>query len=301
MKCLLLTATNQSDEWVFNEWKKNDLNPCVIFKPASKYLRVLRRIWKKIKIPYFCLWYSKKWKSAVKEADIIIVHMSWLTDTLPKYLNKLNSKAKIIAWYWNCVKIANDPSTIKGHCEKWSFDPNDCEKYGLKFNHQYYFKSFISPSSDAPIYDIFFCGSDSGRGKLLMDLYKVFQKAGLNNLFQIVYPEYDGIPEKLKSNRVSYLNIVENIKKSRCLLELTREGQSGPTLRLMEALFNKKKVITTNKAVKDEPFYNPQNIFILGERSKEELYDFVRSDYVDPGEKFIELYDVKNWLNNFSR
>lgn len=301
MKCLLLSATANSEDWFFGEWEKNGLNPMVIFRSVPKCFRALRKIWKKTNIPFFNLWYSTKWQKAAKEAEIIIVHMSWLTNSLPAYINKVNPKAKVIAWYWNSVNFSTPPSSIKGICEKWSFDPSDCKNYGLKFNHQYYFKSLVKPCEEEPLYDVYFCGSDSGRGCLLVDFYKQFSSVGLNSLFQIVFPKYEKIPEKLKSARIGYPDVIKNIIKSRSLLEITRDGQSGPTLRLMEALFYKKKVITTNKSVKEEPFYNPQNIFIIGERPTEDLYDFVKSDYIDPGEKFIEMYDVKNWLNNFSR
>jgi hypothetical protein len=103
----------------------------------------------------------------------------------------------------------------------------------------------------------------------------------------------------MKSPIIPYAQIVENSSKSRCLLEVLRPYQSGPTLRLMEALFNKKKIVTTNTSIKKEPFYSDDNIFIIGERSIDELYDFVKSAYVNPGDEYIDKYDVKNWLNNF--
>lgn len=298
MRFLLLTETTP-DDWALDEWRKNHLSAFIIFRPVSLITRIVRKIWIKLNLPCQFLWYSSLWKNEVKKADIVVVHMSGLQTTLPKYINKLNPKAKVIAWYWNCVAVSVPPSKIKGNCEVWSFDPEDCAKYGMHFNHQYYFKSLIQPKNKDYDYDVYFCGSDSGRGETLVAIYNFLSKMKLNVFFQIVYPIYEGIPAELRSPKISYKRMVENISKSRCLLEIPREGQSGATIRLMEALFNKKKVITTNKAVKKEPFYNPQNIFIIGERDEKDLLDFLKSDYVDANFDFVEKYDVKNWLNNF--
>lgn len=298
-KTILLTETN-SDDWFLAELQKNNFDAFVIFKQVPKFFRLCRRIWIKSNLPFQHIWYAKQWKKHVKHADIVIVYVNSLVAKLPQYINQLNPNATVIAWYWNCVEISISPSKIKGNCEKWSFDPNDCEKYGMKFNHQFYFKSLIQ-KKNVLLYDIYFCGSDVGRGEKLTLLYNDFCKCGLKVLFQIVHPEYEGIPPEIKSPKISYQTMLDNVAKSRCLLEITRKGQTGPTLRLMEALFNKKKVITTNSNVIYEPFYNPQNIFIIGERPLDELRDFVKSDYVDFTTTDIEKYDIKNWLNFFMR
>ena len=95
-----------------------------------------------------------------------------------------------------------------------------------------------------------------------------------------------------------YQEILEFVSQSRCLLEILKEGQTGATLRLMEALFFKKKIITTNINVKEEPFYTPQNIFIIGERPNDELANFVKTAYDDSVDKYIDKYDVGCWLKN---
>lgn len=297
MKFLILYECASID-WTLLEWRRNDIDAHIIFRPVSKFFRMIRRFWIRSNIPFQHFWYSKKWKKTVAEADVVVVHMSKLVASLPYYINKLNPKAKVVAWYWNSVNISLDPSLIKGKCSIWSFDPADCAKYGMKFNHQYYFKSLIQKNSNIDC-DVYYHGGDSGRGKSLIELYNLIVAKNLKCKMKIVHPIYDQIPEEMKSPIIPYAQIVENSSKSRCLLEVLRPYQSGPTLRLMEALFNKKKIITTNKSIKNEPFYREDNMFIIGERSVDELYDFVKSDYVNPGDEFIDEYDVKNWLNNF--
>ena len=265
-KVALLTERNPKD-WIFKEWNNNNIKAYVIFKKVPKFLRACRRIWIALGLPFQAIWFSREWQKKLSKVDsIILYNMSELLPALPEYLNKLNPNAKIVVYYWNSVKCSIKPSRIKGKCEVWSFDPEDCKKYGMKFNHQYYFKSLLSGQENPVVNDIYFCGRDAGRGELLMNLYHVFHDLGLSVCYQIVNPHYIGIPDELKSPYRSYQEIREYVSQSRCLLEILKEGQTGATLRLMEALFFKKKIITTNASVKEEPFYSPQNIFIIGER-----------------------------------
>jgi len=296
-KYMLLTQTNSSD-WALNEWAKNGALSFVIFKKMPKCLRALRRLWLNFRLPFSSIWYSREWKVRLQECDIIVVHMSELTLQIPKYINRCNPAAKVIAWYWNTVNQKSDPRRIMGKCELWSFDPMDCKKYGMRFNHQYYFKSLIQESSEKE-WDVFFCGNDGGRGEILTKLYNVFVEQKVTVNFKIVNPKYNKIPNELKSNFLSYSIINECNRKSRAILEIMRTGQSGATVRLMEALFNKKKIITNNPFVKKEPFYNENNIFIIGERPLEELKAFIDSDYDNSSDKYIDEYDFNNWLKNF--
>lgn len=286
------------DDWAYQEWKKNEIATFVIFKRVNKLLRGIRKYWIKWDLPCVFIWYSKLWKETVRQTDVVVVHMSYLTLTLPRYINKLNPKVRVIAWYWNIVDEYSLPKDIVGVCEKWSFDIEDCKKYNMNFNHQYYFRSMMK-YCDSPMRDVYFCGSDCGRGKELVHLFENMSSLGLNVIFHIVHPHYDGIPQKLISSPLKYEDIISNNLNSKCILEVMRPGQVGATIRQMEALFQKRKLITNNTNIKNEDFYRPQNIFILGERPLNTLADFINAPYDHSVDKYIDSYDVFSWLNNF--
>lgn len=298
MKKVLIMTEAPKDDWAYVEWLKNEIDAEIIFKKVNKVLRLLRRIWIRYHLPFAKIWYAD-WETKVKNADLIIVHISYLTLDIISYLNGINPNAKCIAWYWNCVDENTLPSKIKGNCEKWSFDIDNCINYHMRYNHQYYFKTAIK-KADKILWDIYFCGSDVGRGKTIIEFYKKCQEYNISTKFQVVYPETKDIPEEIISKRVSYDDIKSNISKSRAILELTRKGQSGFTIRLMEAVFFGKKLITDNVYVKNEEFYNENNIFILGERSIDDLVSFLKSDFIPYSSDILDKYDVKQWLLNFN-
>lgn len=296
-KCFILTNTTNNDPF-FVEWKKNGLEAEIIFKPISKPLRALRRLWVKLRLPLEHIWY-RDIKNQICNSDVIIVHMSPLTLNICKYINRWNPKAKVIAWYWNKVDGPSAPALQQGKYEAWSFDQNDCDRYNLRFNHQYYFKSLVIPPRETE-WDVYFCGSDSGRGKEIVRIYKELCQMDLKVKFQVVYPQDSQIPSSIVSEYVDYKEVRENIAKSNAILEIVREGQVGPTLRVMEAVYFQKKLITNNIAAKQEEFYNENRIFIYPEHSREDLESFLAKDFVPYEDEIIEKYDVKRWVSNFT-
>ena len=82
-------------------------------------------------------------------------------------------------------------------------------------------------------------------------------------------------------------------------MEIVREGQSGATVRTMEALFFRKKLITTNRSVVQEPFYDSRNIYLIKDGSLDGLKEFMMTDMKEFSQEYIDQYDVIQWVNNF--
>lgn len=294
---LIAINTSKNDPFL-REWKNNGLDTAIIFKPVNKLLRGIRRIWITCNLPFQNVWYGEI-KNKVKNADVIVVHISSLTLAVCKYINKQNPNAKVIAWYWNRVYQNTKPALQKGRYEAWSFDPDDCARYDFQFNHQYYFKSMILPSKEIE-WDVYFCGKDTDREDEIVKIYNYCKQMDIASKFQVVNPKSDQIPISITSKWIDYDEIRQNIAKSNAILEVLRDGQSGPTLRMMEAIFFQKKLITNNSSVKYEDFYCENRIFIYTERPIEELKSFLREDFEPYDDALIEKYDVKQWAKNFT-
>ena len=66
---------------------------------------------------------------------------------------------------------------------------------------------------------------------------------------------------------IDYGKVQELLLDSNVVLDLPYPGQTGYTHRLIEALANGKKVITTNTLVKNERFFNPEQIHLIDSHS----------------------------------
>ena len=300
-KVLILSLTEKED-YALAEWRKNGVDTDITLKDYPKLLRLFRRIWIKLHLPLEHIWYGD-WKREFKKYDCILIHGTWMAERVPHWIQKKAGKdIKIIWWYWNKVTQVDHPERVlEQNCEKWSFDQEDCKKYGMHYNTQYYFKSFQLPDRKV-INDIYFLGTDGGRKEKIGSLYEQFQKMQLKTDMHIVTDSIDPADPYyalLQKDKVSYEENLERIAQSKAVLEVLREGQTGQTLRALECLFYRKKLITNDKRVEQYDYYNKDNIFIIGKDDFDTLPAFLERPFLDIEEKTVEKYDCKAWLERF--
>jgi hypothetical protein len=83
---------------------------------------------------------------------------------------------------------------------------------------------------------------------------------------------------------------------SRCVLDSAQAGQLGLTIRVLEALGAKKKLITTNEDVVNYDFYRRENIYVY-DGTQVNLNDpFFTQSYQDLDEDVYEKYSLRSWL-----
>ena len=78
-------------------------------------------------------------------------------------------------------------------------------------------------------------------------------------------------------------------------MDSAQEGQNGLTIRVIEALGAKKKIITTNQDIVNYDFYCPENIYIYNGKINLDSI-FFHSDYKIIDEKIYNKYSLSNWL-----
>ena len=104
-----------------------------------------------------------------------------------------------------------------------------------------------------------------------------------------------------RKDALVYKDYLEKVKSSKVLCEINQENQSGLTVRALEALFFKKKLITNNVSIKEYDFYHPANILVLNENTTEqELAHFLAVPFENVDEQIIRNYEVNSWVKNVS-
>ena len=96
-----------------------------------------------------------------------------------------------------------------------------------------------------------------------------------------------------------YQEVKKYILRSKSILEINKDNQSGFTLRALESLFYQTKLITNNSGIVESDFYNKTNVFILDKDDIKELKSFVLSDYDHSVDVLKKNYDLDRWFNNF--
>ncbi|MBE5912932.1 MAG: hypothetical protein E7274_02595 [Pseudobutyrivibrio ruminis] len=287
-KIIVLTETVKEADPMFNAWIDSGLHADILFAPVtSKFGRAARRLWLNGILPGASMWYGA-WKNTVVNYDTVIVHASELTRTIPKWIRAQKQDIRIIYWYWNPVNEKSLPQLIDDKkTEIWSFDSDDCKKYGMNQNIQYYYDSKELAESNVE-YDVYFVGHDKGRKEQLDKLAKVLEANNITYRFDVIGENKPNIP---------YGEIRKRISKSKAILEINQSGQIGCTLRALEALFFQKKLLTTNGAVKNEEFYNENNIYILDDKL-EDIDKFMNLPFTDTTD-LKKKHDIDAWIEHF--
>lgn len=262
-------------------------------------LRAVRRIQIELNITGMSPWIAS-WKKHLNEYDTVIIHACKITPPVVRFIRQQAPNIRIIVWYWNpvdkCVPL-NEFSEC--NCEIWSFDEKDCLRYGLEYNTQYYYNN-VSLKDEEPEFDVFFVGGDKGRIEELMNLQKLLNNLGISSYLHITptgkkMDKYRGIYKK----RIDYIEVLNYISKSKAILDYVSGNQSGLTLRPLEALFFKKKLITNDSSIVDRDFYKKENIFVLGRDDLDTLPRFLDSPYLVIDETIVNRYDFDTWMQRF--
>ena len=207
--------------------------------------------------------------------------------TFINYLKRKYKNAKLV-FYYNDIIATCEPEKF-GRIKKvfdlvLTFDKSESEKYGMTYYGEVHSKAMPAENETVEESDIFFVGSDRGRFDDILKVFSVLSDAGKRcvfYLFDVLKENEEKLNAFLNScakedkayrykNSLLYINeycwygkTLKYIEKTKCMAEILLPTQTAGTLRLAESVMYGKKLITNCKAVKEKPYYRPENIFVF--------------------------------------
>lgn len=263
-----------------------------LYKKKGLLLTIIKKVF--LYFGWFSkLWYED-WVNSVQQYDKVIFFAS-KDYVILRFIK--NKGLRIIFWYWNpAFRMGIPKNELYNLTEIWSFDPEDCKTFDLKFNTTFYFKDIFLPKNNI-VYDTIFLGINKSRRLYLNKLELLLNKNGVSSFFYIIPDKNENAIYPLKP--MPYKEYLIYVSKTKALIDISPVGQTGLTVRVMESIFFKKKLITDDKTMKLQPFYKRENIFILEEDNEIQLKSFIDSPYVPLDPSIIDSYDFLNWLKRF--
>lgn len=226
-----------------------------------------------------------------------------------EYLKNTYFEAKLALVMWDkwdgiCGLRENLPCEITPERIREIFDYcityhlDDANKYGFHYYPQFYPSYNEHFLTDITETDVFFIGNAKNpkRLALIHNIYKKLIKSGLRCRFFIVGVSSS---EQLKNSGIyynkvlKYEEVVEEIKKTKAILEVCIEGNET-SFRLSEAIIFNKKLIVNDQHVVESKYYNKENIQIYktADDIDSEWFNREMKEYEYDGgldtEKFIE-------------
>lgn len=287
---------NSFEQYYLDELDKHVTDAEFYYTSSS----VFRKTFTHYALPLESLWYGK-WKKNLSSYDCIIVFDSLHSARLLKYIRK-NYNNRLIFWHWNPVKNDKDITIWKESreiCEHWTFNPSDAKKFGMRLNNQFFF--FQDQQDMTKDESAFFVGTDKGRYEKLLMISNNLKDIGIATDFHIIGTKCNDNREYVEKTYMEYSKVISHIRKSKVVVEIVQDGQNGLTVRALEAMFFRTKLITNNSEIRKFDFYNNNNIFIVNEDNSDKLDDFLHTPFQSVDKKTLYQYDADGWLDNFRR
>lgn len=275
-----------------------------VYRADNVLCKAMANICWKLHFPCTALFLGD-WARNIQAYDVIICEGLKRREWVFRYiLQRKKADSRLIMWHWNKIfEYETDPnSDLAQQCEQWSFDPDDCEIYHMRANTQY-FATISIPFNAEKKWDLYFLGTDKGRVPLLEKLNTECKNKGLTPYFYIVGEQGLSPSAELPYRApISYEENIQNVSNTTAVVDMPLKGQRGLTLRVLEALYLHRKLITFNSDVKELPFYNDNNILVCNEDfSIDAIYGFMQKPYQDTAASIEarQYYLFPEWMKRF--
>lgn len=241
---------------------------------------------------------------------IFIIRGVGLDDNFLNSIKKNNPNIKIFHYQWDSFSIVPNAKLIAKYADyNYSFDLNDVRNDN-RFKHLPLFSLIKGVQiNESSVIDFTFIGTYHSDRILISNKIKEYCKINNFDYFSYLYmPFHSFIRNRLQKNKIkfsdikirklSYKKYSKILASSKIIVDSPYETQFGATMRTIESLSLLKKVISTNKFLKNESFYSENNILIIDKNKNIDLKEFFMKEF--DNSKKDEILNVNEWLKKIN-
>ncbi len=313
-------------------WFENKILPLDYHGTNSKF-KLLRKIYFLLLSPHIRYLRKELKKNENLKFDILFsINAHLICPYLFRKLKSKNPKLFSVLYLWDSSSMYNWTKELKHFNKVFTFDRADSVKYQIEYKPNFYIKRSVNRIHEKE-YDLFFAGkfspgrlavvdkivkqaekSSIGSFVKLWTAYKVFfhnhliyrllkmfnfKSSWIEN-YEINFEAIEGIltREYIIGKSLTYEEMQHHLLCSNVILDLPFHGQTGYTHRLIEALAKGKKVITTNSSVRNENFYNSEQIQIIDEQNPEIDCTWIKEKSTYPIDNYFLDLELSAWLKS---
>lgn len=239
-------------------------------------------------------------------------------ETVMGYRKKFPS-AKLVLYLDDSVaNLRGVEQTFELYDRVITFDRADACKYSIEFRPLFYADSFANTNNDENKMenDICFIGTvHSDRLKVIEKIEKIC-KTHDKTFFTYCYLQskvmfyiYYILKKEFRHKKKNYFKYVpmksdlvaKTMSNSFAILDIQHPKQTGLTMRTIETVGSRKKMITTNADIKNYDLYNPHNICIIDRNNPEISDEFFTTSYEVLLPEIQYKYSIDGWINYIFR
>ena len=278
---------------LFWSYLGDETNVFSLYKSNNKGISFLKRAFNILvahtPLVYF---YFSDWLSKIKDDRNVFVFFDdcQYGPFLRRIINKYHKRCAIHLSNPS-TEIKNLKKIFKCKCAIYSFSKSDCERYHLKY------KPCIMPnilsfniSKSKPKYDLYFIGQNKkGRKEILNKMKEKYR----NIVFRIDLLE--------PGDFVPYDEFIKRESEAKCILEILQSSQKDETLRPVEAMALRKKLITNNKYLVDIQNTFGNNLLVIDENNlpeEKEVVSFINNSFSNVDYDYVRHHSLPFWFED---
>lgn len=233
-------------------------------------------------------------------------------DILAKLRQKL-ARACFIYYSWDSVR--NNPNFVgaANYFDRlFTFDTEDARADAcLQLRPLFFLNEYRDLSRPPAQFDLCFIGTvHSDRFALIKKVKALLESGGARTKFYMFVPHkliywanrvfsrafWDSKVSDFAFEPLKKGDVLQMIAQSRAILDIQHPGQTGLTMRTIEMLGARRKLITTNPLVRGYDFFRPENILVIDRNDPVIDPGFLGVPYVDLPEDLYERYSLDGWI-----
>lgn len=242
---------------------------------------------------------------------VFFVNIEAATKNIIDSLRHYHPDSVFILYEWDSiVNNKNARGLLDLFDETWSFDKDDCEEFNMNFLPLFYNNEYAKlKTKEEYEYEVMFIGTThSDRYRFVKSIEDQIEGDKFNWFYfpsillylkmwiQDKWFRKNSNYSEFKFTPLCKKKLLEVVENSRILLDAQHPKQTGLTMRTLETLGARRKLITTNQYVKEYDFYNPKNILVVDRKKPLITKEFLDSSFEMPSIEVYNKYSLDSWL-----
>lgn len=288
-------------------------------RPANTFWsKALVRINRKLLSHHISQYYDSIYESIRNQVYdyVLVVNVEAMPISFLEKVRESNPHSVFLLYMWD--SLSNKTHTIDYLSlfdRIYSFDPEDCRKNpNILFRPLFFLNEYARLSYEQSYeYDFSFVGTaHSDRYALIQKIYNQIQSLGLKSYWYLYLQDlklfyWNKITNSsfakahlhdFQYNALSKNEVLDVVEKSRVIIDIQHPNQIGLTMRVIEILGARRKLVTTNASIKDYEFYLEDNILVIDRENPTISKEFCYTKYQPLDDCIYHKYSLDGWLED---
>lgn len=247
---------------------------------------------------------------------VLIVRGEAISPKMLSLLRQAQPKARLSLYLWDSMRYnPNAKKLLDGFDKVYSFDRSDVDSYPkIQFLPLFYAHEFESAADwdGDTTYDACFIGTiHTDRYKVLEKIIDDLRSKGRKVFVFCYYPSkrlyflralinpgfYRFGKRYISFEGMKLKELVANIAKSKAIIDINRPGQLGLTMRTIEAVGSRRRLITTNYDIINYDLYGSGAVMVVDRENPDIPESFFAGNVKAFDLPLREKYSVSTWVD----